>query len=333
MGESTALLCCEKLSHVISHSVELNEKYLRMPTREDARRVSSLHERIHGIIGMLGSLDCMHVPWKNCPKAWQGQFVCGKIGKPTIVLEGLADYNLWFWHVAFGYPGSMNDINVWDNSPLHKAYVNGAFSSIDFEFHIGGSRFTKLWVLVDGIYPKLARFVQTISVPLGRQWKQFVAWQESAQKDIERAFGVLQGKFHVVRYPIQKWDLQRIQEIVTTCIIFHNMMVEKRVNEGDEEDINFYDICNPIDDSVLDNEQEEVEAHDAEVEHRVRVVSVLRENGEIHHDKLSVERFRHMELLPQRMRVIEQRWAHLYNKEEHFRLQHAIAKELGERAT
>jgi hypothetical protein len=33
------------------------------------------------------------------------------------------------------------------------------------------------------------------------------------------------------------------------------------------------------------------------------------------------------------MRVIEQRWAHLYNKEEHFRLQHAIAKELGERAT
>lgn len=111
------------------------------------------------------------------------------------------------------------------------------------------------------------------------------------------------------------------------------MIVEKRVNEGDEEDINFYDFCNPIDDIVLDNEQEEVEAHDAEVEHRVRVVSMLWENGEIHHDKLSVERFRHMELLPQPMRVIEQRWAHLYNKDEHFCLQHAIAKELDERAT
>jgi hypothetical protein len=178
IGETTALLCCEKVSHIVSHNAELCKKFLRMPTRKDAQRVSSLHERIHGIVGMLGSLDCMHIPWKNCPKAWQGQFVCGKLGYPTIVLEALADYNLWFWHVAFGFPGSMNDINIWDNSPLHKAYVNGTFSLIDFEFYIGGLRFTKLWVLaVDGIYPKLSHFVQTISVPLGRMWKRFMVWQ------------------------------------------------------------------------------------------------------------------------------------------------------------
>ena len=35
----------------------------------------------------------------------------------------------------------------------------------------------------------------------------------------------------------------------------------------------------------------------------------LCDNGEIHNDKLAVERFHHMQLLPQRMRVIEQRWA------------------------
>ena len=119
-------------------------------------RVLALHKAVLGIIGMLGSLDCMHVPWKNCPKVWQGQFVCGKIGHPTIVLEGLADYNLWFWHAAFGFPGSMNSINIWDSSPLHKAYVIGTFASIDFEFYIAGMRFSKLWVLVDGIYPQLA---------------------------------------------------------------------------------------------------------------------------------------------------------------------------------
>lgn len=83
----------------------------------------------------------------------------------------------------------------------------------------------------------------------------------------------------------------------------------------------------------MDDEQEQVEAHDAEVDHRIRVVNSLRDSGEIHHDKLAVERFRHMQLLPQHMRVIEQRWGQLYNKEEHYRLQHAIAKELDERAT
>jgi Plant transposon protein len=64
-----------------------------------------------GVEGMLGSLDCMHVYWKNWPVAWQGSQT-GKPGKPTIVLEAFADYNLWFWHSSFGWPGSLNDINI-----------------------------------------------------------------------------------------------------------------------------------------------------------------------------------------------------------------------------
>lgn len=44
-----------------------------------------------------------------------------------------------------------------------------------------------------------------------------------------------------------------------------------------------------------------------EVNHRIWVVSLLRDSGEIHHDKLAVERFCHMQLLPQHMHVIKQR--------------------------
>jgi hypothetical protein len=64
-------------------------------TRSDARRLSALHEAIHGVVGMIGSLDCLHVGWKNCLVAWQGSNT-GKSGTPTIVLEALADHNLWF---------------------------------------------------------------------------------------------------------------------------------------------------------------------------------------------------------------------------------------------
>ena len=32
MGKSTALLCCEKVSHLISNCPELHDKYLQMPT-------------------------------------------------------------------------------------------------------------------------------------------------------------------------------------------------------------------------------------------------------------------------------------------------------------
>jgi hypothetical protein len=51
-----------------------------------------------------------------------------------------------------------------------------------------------MFLLVDGIYPKFSRFVKTVKEPVTHQQRVFASWQESARKDIERAFGVLQGK-------------------------------------------------------------------------------------------------------------------------------------------
>ncbi|CAN1350342.1 hypothetical protein LINPERPRIM_LOCUS42130 [Linum perenne] len=41
---------------------------------------------------MIGSIDCMHWEWKNCPTAWVGQYT-GYKRKPTIVLEAVASYD------------------------------------------------------------------------------------------------------------------------------------------------------------------------------------------------------------------------------------------------
>ncbi len=91
-----------------------------------------------------------------------------KIDKlPSIVLE--APCNLWIWHASFGWAGSLNDINIWDRSPLLKSWLDGTFSLFtDFPFSIAGRTFEKLFVLVDGIYPELARFVKTFSEPVGK---------------------------------------------------------------------------------------------------------------------------------------------------------------------
>jgi Plant transposon protein len=52
---------------------------------------------VTSVEGMIGSLAGMHIAWKNCPMAWQGEF-SGKEGYPTIILEALADNNLFIWH-------------------------------------------------------------------------------------------------------------------------------------------------------------------------------------------------------------------------------------------
>ena len=62
--------------------------------------------------------------------------------------------------------------------------------------------------------------------------------QEAARKDIERAFGVLQSRFAIVRGPSCFWDKWSLKNIMTCCVILHNMILE------DERGMNlefFYD--------------------------------------------------------------------------------------------
>jgi Plant transposon protein len=130
---------------------------------------------------MIGSLDCMHTYWKNCPVAWQQSFK-GKESGPTIVLEAIADYNLWFWHTSYGYTGAMNDLNILNISLFLAKLTNGAFAIVEKEggvipYSIDGQQFTRMYCLVDGIYPKYYRFVCGFKEPVTEQETLSTSWQ------------------------------------------------------------------------------------------------------------------------------------------------------------
>uniref|UniRef100_A0A0D3E4V0 Uncharacterized protein n=1 Tax=Brassica oleracea var. oleracea TaxID=109376 RepID=A0A0D3E4V0_BRAOL len=60
------------------------------------------------------------------------------------------------------------------------------------------------YYLADGIYPKWSTIVQTIHEPVGPKKKYFAAQQEACRKDVERAFGVLQSRFAIVKGPDER---------------------------------------------------------------------------------------------------------------------------------
>jgi hypothetical protein len=111
--------------------------------------------------------------------------------EPTITLEAVASQDLWIWHAFFGMPGSLNDINVLDRSPIFAALAEGRTAPVNYT--INGYEYTMGYYLADGIYPNWSTFVKTIPRPLGAKRKYFARKQESTRKDVERAFGVLQS--------------------------------------------------------------------------------------------------------------------------------------------
>ncbi|GJS18015.1 putative nuclease HARBI1 isoform X2 [Tanacetum coccineum] len=158
IAERTSRECLDhftKCIHVLYY-----DKFLRRPTATDIQKTYELHEEKHGLPGMLGSIDCMHWDWKNCPKSLHGQFKRSTNKYPTLMLEVVADQKLWIWHAYFGVPGANNDLNV---------------------------------LYADGIYPAWSTFVKTFSVTRDEKNLKFKRVQEAARKDIERAFRVLQS--------------------------------------------------------------------------------------------------------------------------------------------
>nr|AAD28316.1 hypothetical protein [Arabidopsis thaliana] len=151
------------------------------------------------------------------------------IGESRGFPEAVADYDLWIWHAYFGLPGSNNGINVLEASHLFANLAEGTAPPASYV--INGKPYNMGYYLADGIYPKWSTLVQTIHDPRGPKKKLFAMKQEACRKDVERAFGVLQLRFAIVAGPSRLWNKTVLHDIMTSCIIMHNMIIE------DERDI------------------------------------------------------------------------------------------------
>jgi Plant transposon protein len=330
MGETTAREALKKLCRIIRQSDDLRERFLRSMSRSDAQHASELHLDTHGIEGMVGSLDCMHVGWKNCPVAWQGAYTSGKEGHPTLVLEAMADHNLFVWHASFGWAGTLNDINIWEGSALHKGFLDGTWSErVDFPFTINGQDFTKLFVLVDGIYPELARFAKPLAEPVGAHQHAYSSWQESSRKDIERTFGVIQRKFHITVKHMEQWYREDIEDIVIACVMLHNWMVRYRLSKDESEHIDWYEPApeDPVNAAIhVDPDRDSLDRRRAEVQENAQLIRMFYPGmGE---DFVAQRQEEEDRLLPYRYQVVQERWAKLHDTTAHKRLRDAIAAQV-----
>ncbi|XP_076951383.1 uncharacterized protein LOC143624702 [Bidens hawaiensis] len=203
-------------------------RYLRKPMASEVEQLQAKHAEKHGFVGMLGNIDCTHWDWKNCPTAWHGQFARGDHPYPSIILEATGP---------------------------------------DSSFELRGTLYKRGYYLADGIYPDYLTIVKSLSQPIGVKRQTYKNAHDAARKDIERAFGVLKSKWHIVDRPSKCFYQVKMRNIMYACVILHNMILEDNglaiCQHNPNEDAPMYEEIN--EDKKRRNRQEirSREIHDA----------------------------------------------------------------------
>ena len=106
-----------------------------------------------------------------------------------------------------------------NQSPIYLAERNG--TAPNSSFSVNGRFYKRGYYLTDGIYPTYSTFVKAYKHPNDPKEKRFKKLQESARKDVERAFGRLKAKWMILSRPLRAMSVEKIRHIVNTCIILY----------------------------------------------------------------------------------------------------------------
>ncbi|XP_023742946.1 uncharacterized protein LOC111891091 [Lactuca sativa] len=123
---------------------------------------------------------------------------------------------------------SNNDLNVLYQSPLFDEKDHG--TGPDCSFYLNDEHYKHGYYLADGKYPSWAVCVKAYPYLVTDKKIQFKAAQVSARKDVERAFGVLKGRWDILKMPARAMTVKTTKNIMYVCIILHNMILK---HEGD----------------------------------------------------------------------------------------------------
>ncbi|GJY18274.1 nucleotide-binding alpha-beta plait domain-containing protein [Tanacetum coccineum] len=121
-----------------------------------------------------------------------------------------------------GFSGMLGSINY--NPPLFDDLLDD--KSPVASYVVNGVGFEKGYYIADGIYPQWATFVKSFTVANEAKHAYFKKRQESAQKDVKHAFGVLQGRWGIIQQPARQYHVNNIHRIMYSCIIMHTMILE-----------------------------------------------------------------------------------------------------------
>ena len=209
IGLSTSQLAVSQFTCVVKSA--LLKTYIRWPTASVMEKFADEFQDIHGIPYVVGAVDGSHIPIV-APHLYAADYYNRK-DFHSVLLQGVVSSKCLFWDYDIGWAGSMHDANLWARTEIRKFCEEGRLSQYAL---VGDAAYScRPWMLAsfrghrDG---------------LTREEYNWNYVQSSTRMCVERAFGMLKGRWRILLKIIDV-HLKNVPDLVCTCLVLHNICI------------------------------------------------------------------------------------------------------------
>jgi hypothetical protein len=220
-------------------ATELFERYVTLPTKTEDIIESSSEYAKAGLPGCVGSQDATHVGMLRCKYLLKQYHDSFKLSMPSRTYNLTVNHRRRILNTTFGHPGRWNDksIQLYDKLSMD-LFSGNLYSDLSFTLYyeadgeVKCSNHKGAWMLVDNGYLSWPTMIPPLKGYTSMAEFRFSKWIESLRKDVECTFGILKGRFRILKTGIPLHGIEATDKIWLTCCALHNFLLEEDGLDG-----------------------------------------------------------------------------------------------------
>jgi hypothetical protein len=238
LAESTAIsqevLCVFFHSFIDFGSTVLYKLYIRPPQTSSDASVHAAEYKIAGFPGAIGPTDATHIMLERVSYRFRQTHMGFKMTHTARTYNITVNHRRQIIATTSGHPARWNDktLALFDNfmQELHEGDIMDGnrfkLYAYDSNGEVTKQEYQGAWFLVDNGYLAWSTTVPPIKMTNSHAEIQFSAWLESMRKDVECTFGILKGRWKILKTGIRLFGTQSADKIFLTCCALHNWLLE-----------------------------------------------------------------------------------------------------------
>ena len=192
----------------------------------------------------------------KCPHWAHNSHKGFKLSVPARTYNVTCNHSRRILGTTMGHPGTWNNKTLLLFDSLIMDVKNGKIPE-NFEFELyerkengetAKVRYSGVWFMVDNGYLSWSCTVPPDNNGLTYEVIRFSEWLESMRKDVECLFGIMKGRFSMLRYGFRFHSIVNCDKMWLTCCALHNLLLDvdgldKNWQNGVRSDWELMDSC------------------------------------------------------------------------------------------